>query len=201
MKPVGVIEEELGHSLSTIVEITGGYIRDEELNVLYTTADDLSPKVLVEIGACTGTSSTILGAVAKKHKGMLYSIEPYPQLAWPVNMARFGVASFAKLIKAASPNVDRTTLPFNVIDFLLIDGDHRYDAVLADYRFWSLLVRVGGCIAFHDYCSQAGVRKAVSEILAVEGSTLRCIAEVAGTIIKENKPLELGLIVFEKLGR
>jgi len=103
MKSTGAIETEIGHSLSTIVEATGGYIRGAELNVLYTTADEISPKVLVEVGACTGTSSTILGSVARKHKGMLYSIEPHPQPAWTANMSRFGVGTFARLIPARSP--------------------------------------------------------------------------------------------------
>ena len=36
------------------------------------------------------------------------------------------------------------------IDFLFIDGDHRYDAILKDYNMYSPLVRKGGIIAFHD---------------------------------------------------
>jgi predicted O-methyltransferase YrrM len=36
------------------------------------------------------------------------------------------------------------------IDFLFIDGDHRYDAVRADYERYGSLVRRGGLIALHD---------------------------------------------------
>jgi len=36
------------------------------------------------------------------------------------------------------------------IDFLLIDGDHRYDGVRADFLAWRDHVRPGGWIAFHD---------------------------------------------------
>lgn len=37
------------------------------------------------------------------------------------------------------------------IDFLMIDGDHTYDGVAADYRMYGPLVRdPGGVIAFHD---------------------------------------------------
>lgn len=36
------------------------------------------------------------------------------------------------------------------IDFLMVDGDHSYEGVLADYEMYSPLVRHGGLIAFHD---------------------------------------------------
>jgi predicted O-methyltransferase YrrM len=36
------------------------------------------------------------------------------------------------------------------LDFLFIDGDHRYEGVKKDYELYSQLVRKGGIIAFHD---------------------------------------------------
>jgi predicted O-methyltransferase YrrM len=36
------------------------------------------------------------------------------------------------------------------IDFLFIDGDHRYPGVSRDYALYAPLVRPGGLIAFHD---------------------------------------------------
>lgn len=36
------------------------------------------------------------------------------------------------------------------IDFLFIDGDHRYSGVKKDYELYASLVRPGGLIAFHD---------------------------------------------------
>jgi len=36
------------------------------------------------------------------------------------------------------------------IDFLMIDGDHRYSGVRRDWRLYSPLVRENGIIAFHD---------------------------------------------------
>lgn len=36
------------------------------------------------------------------------------------------------------------------VDFLFVDGDHRYDGVRADWLAWSPLVRPGGIVAFHD---------------------------------------------------
>lgn len=36
------------------------------------------------------------------------------------------------------------------IDFLFIDGDHRYEAIKKDFEMYGQLVRQGGIIAFHD---------------------------------------------------
>lgn len=36
------------------------------------------------------------------------------------------------------------------IDFLFIDGDHRYEGVKKDYELYAPLVQIGGLIAFHD---------------------------------------------------
>lgn len=36
------------------------------------------------------------------------------------------------------------------IDFLMIDGDHTYEGVRADFEMYSPLVRLGGLVAFHD---------------------------------------------------
>ena len=36
------------------------------------------------------------------------------------------------------------------VDFLFIDGDHRYPGVSRDYALYAPLVRPGGLIAFHD---------------------------------------------------
>ena len=36
------------------------------------------------------------------------------------------------------------------LDFLFIDGDHRYEGVKTDFEMYSRLVDMGGIIAFHD---------------------------------------------------
>lgn len=36
------------------------------------------------------------------------------------------------------------------LDFLFIDGDHRYEAIKSDFEMYSPLVRTGGIVGFHD---------------------------------------------------
>jgi hypothetical protein len=57
------------------------------------------------------------------------------------------------------PNSSLNQLTFNRVkeilgeeklDFLFIDGDHRYEAIKSDFKMYSSLVRSGGIIGFHD---------------------------------------------------
>jgi cephalosporin hydroxylase len=42
------------------------------------------------------------------------------------------------------------TLAGQPLDYLFIDGDHRYEGVKRDFEMYGPLVRKGGLIAFHD---------------------------------------------------
>ncbi len=44
-----------------------------------------------------------------------------------------------------------TTFKDNTLDFVFIDGNHEYDAVLEDIIEWTKKIKVGGIIAGHDY--------------------------------------------------
>lgn len=50
------------------------------------------------------------------------------------------------------------------IDFVHIDGNHRFDYCCSDIIFWSQKVKRGGLILIHDYCAfnQNGVMEAVN---------------------------------------
>jgi hypothetical protein len=55
--------------------------------------------------------------------------------------------------------------PDNSLDFVYIDGDHSYDAVLLDIILWHRKVKDGGILAGHDYqeTRKHGVKKAVDD--------------------------------------
>jgi len=55
------------------------------------------------------------------------------------------------------------TLPDDSLDFVYIDGDHRFDAIMLDLILWSRKVRPGGIVAGHDFFEfyKAGVTTAV----------------------------------------
>jgi predicted O-methyltransferase YrrM len=50
------------------------------------------------------------------------------------------------------------------IDFLFVDGDHRYKSVKEDLKLWFPKIKPGGIISGHDYNEPScGVRQAVDE--------------------------------------
>jgi predicted O-methyltransferase YrrM len=51
------------------------------------------------------------------------------------------------------------------LDFVFLDGDHRYECVKADIQAWLPKMKVGGILAGHDYGWCEDVRKAVHELL------------------------------------
>jgi cephalosporin hydroxylase len=55
----------------------------------------------------------------------------------------------SSLIPSTKQKVD-TILNGEKLDFIFIDGDHRYEAIKNDFLTFSPLVRKGGIVAFHD---------------------------------------------------
>ena len=117
----------------------------QELKSLLEILSKINPMVIVEIGV---------------HKG--YSLEVWKKM-WPAAMG-IGIDNELSsldgeavkgciIIDADSHNLrtlTRVSNLFHAIDFLFIDGDHKYEGVKKDFEMYSPLVRPGGVIAFHD---------------------------------------------------
>jgi len=113
-------------------------------------------KSLVEIGVAEGASAVALRSTMDP-EGTLYLVDPFHlsrvrALNFLRRAARRAVStkSSAKIawIEAFSHEAVRGwSLP---IDFLLIDGDHREEAVEQDWNDWHPHVMENGIVAFHD---------------------------------------------------
>jgi hypothetical protein len=154
----------------------------------------LLPKngVGVEVGVWKGDFSVRLLRGAKPRK--LYLIDPWQHSsshegAWYAEkdegeMARIRgevIARFARKIRrervVVMPDRSqdaarqlRSAQGSDLLDWVYLDGDHIYEAVLADLRaFWTLIVD-GGCLAGDDYGIKGwwkdGVTRAVDEFAA-----------------------------------
>lgn len=169
-------------------------VYDAEL--LRQTAGEIKARRLLEIGSKKGCSTLILGDVARKYEGRLYSIDPVIRGRLVTNIEAFGLQNYITLIQGKSPWIDssRVAIP---IDYLFIDGDHRARWTIADYHFWFPFVRIGGRIAFHDVHAMGwagkGVRRAIELILDVDGDIIKLVAETRNC-------RQRGTQVFEKTG-
>jgi predicted O-methyltransferase YrrM len=152
-----------------------GFMPDDEglaLHDLGRTAATIGP--LLEIGTYCGKSAVYLGAAARAHGTVVYTVDHHRgseenQAGW--------VHHDEQLVDPRTGRMD--TLPFfrrtiedagledvvvgvvghsttiaahwaTPLGLVFVDGGHAYDVALADYESWSPHVARGGFLAFHD---------------------------------------------------
>ena len=70
----------------------------------------------------------------------------------------------------------------NSLDFVYIDGDHSFDAVIQDLIAWVPKVRPGGIVSGHDYTPVVGVSKAVDAYTSAHGIYNWYLTDGSGTV-------------------
>ena len=129
----------------------------------------------VEIGSFKGLSTLFTALGAKKLGIKVFSIDPHPQSvadefnrgertykALVENIHKFGFDdTIIPIIGKSEDVVKHWTGP---IKYLLIDGEHTYEAVLKD-QAWLQFVVPGGLALFDDSGPESGVKRAMSEII------------------------------------
>lgn len=113
----------------------------------------LKPRTIVEIGTHKGGNSFLFChavTTATRVVGVDLCVQNAEKL---IHFARDGQRYFALHGDSQTALMKRRVqdcLGGQPIDFLFIDGDHRYAGVKADFELYAPLVRSGGVIALHD---------------------------------------------------
>lgn len=146
------------------ISIKPSQVREEIIKLLKL-INRINPKVIVEIGTFRGGTLFLFTRVADP-KATIISVDlpggrfggGYPR--WKIPLYRSFTRDEQKLylIRGDSHNINtykevKRILGDRKIDFLFIDGDHRYEGVKRDFNIYSHLVKEGGVIAFHDIVS------------------------------------------------
>jgi len=118
-----------------------------------------------EVGAWTGMSTCLIGSVVKGCKGRMVTVDNFKgsndnQAEFlslvPVrrllerNLGRFGLEQVVTIIDGDSADV-AGTVEDGAVDFVFVDGDHRYSGVKKDLDAWLPKIKMGGVLAGHDY--------------------------------------------------
>lgn len=132
----------------------------------------------VEVGVHQGVNARSI--IASWQGRMLHLVDPWK--ATP----RFFDNEIAQLVQEFEPRIiahralsldAAPTFQDEFLDFVYIDADHTYEAVLADLKAWYPKVRHGGILCGHDYDGNAAhngwVRQAVNEF-GIEITVTRC---------------------------
>lgn len=138
-----------------------GWMREPELEWLTQQASEMAS--IVEVGVLRGRSAfALLTACA----GPVYCIDPWDDEgnhAFPAFMADCGHFPNLRPIHGCSPEAAKRVT--GKVDMVFLDGDHSYEAVLADIDAW--LPKTRKLLCGHDYWNlegYPGVNRAVNEV-------------------------------------
>ena len=119
--------------------------------------------LIFEIGCYTGEGSTrVLGDWAKKYNGKVVTIDNFEggadiytsednvkDIALK-NIAEYGLSDYVEIWVGNSDTLS-SKVEDESIDFLFIDGGHKYTQVKKDIDAWYPKIKKGGIICGHDY--------------------------------------------------
>jgi len=122
------------------------------------------PNTGVEVGIFEGVFS--IGMLSSDTLLTWYGVDPFSREHCPKRKQPVWDRIYGEIIEKFSPFSDRfkmirkpsregvDDIPDNV-DFVFIDGDHRYTSVLDDIVLYEKKIRSGGIISGHDYYKNA----------------------------------------------
>jgi hypothetical protein len=119
--------------------------------------NEMGFKTGAEVGVAEGKYSEILCKTIDKLK--LYCVDPYIpydkyKQKWPMEsyvVAEQRLKEFDVTFLKQKSLEAVVSVPEESLDFVYIDGDHRFDYVMEDIIAWARRVRTGGIISGHDY--------------------------------------------------
>ena len=127
-------------------------VRSEISELLDRVANE-KPKTVVEVGTHKGGNSYLFCQLLRSTSllvGVDLNVQNAAKLRYFSRPGQRYVVFHGDSQVVAMQNRVRKALAGNEIDFLFIDGDHRYDGVKRDFQMYEPLVRPGGLIGFHD---------------------------------------------------
>ena len=128
-------------------------------NLLADVYRELGFKIGAEIGVRRGSYSRVLCRANPELK--LYCVDPWG----PYPGRRYTVGVQEQIYKVARKRLSEYNAEFirkrsldavndfknNSLDFVFIDGDHRYNSIAVDIVEWQRKVRPGGIVSVHDF--------------------------------------------------
>jgi predicted O-methyltransferase YrrM len=137
--------------------------KDDEIMWLLRRLEAERPKVVLEIGTDRGGTLFLWTRVAapdallvtldiQKMVGRLGRLSPFALVRRSFARDRQRIELVDQVDSQDEQTVERVQvlLRGRPVDYLFLDGDHRYEAVRRDFELYTPLVRPGGIVAFHD---------------------------------------------------
>jgi predicted O-methyltransferase YrrM len=164
------------HELRDFTSKMQGWLSPGEGELLYKLAGKCTGDgVIVEIGSWLGKSTVWIGAASKTgQKRPVFAIDPHittVEHKWTGvtdSFAQFEEnirnAGLEDIVKPIVKTSEEAAQSFNEpIEFLFIDGSHKYELAKLDCELWLPKVVPGGMVAMHDTTTYPGPNQAVGE--------------------------------------
>jgi len=134
----------------------------EELSELLALVSTLAPERILEIGVGKGGTSWAWSKLSSVKQIIAVDLPNGPWGGGPTEESIKYIKENSNCPYIFFPGNSHEDSTFNFVatelgdhklDFLMIDGDHSYEGVKADYERYKTLLRPGGIIALHDICT------------------------------------------------
>jgi predicted O-methyltransferase YrrM len=125
-----------------------------------------------ELGVCTGANALkMFEAIDGLHLILVDPYKHYPRHWRQAEMDGFRrdavrlLSEYDTTWMMVESKVAALAVPDASLDFIYIDGDHRFNCVMTDILLWTPKIRSGGVVSGHDY-RDGKVRAAVKAYVA-----------------------------------
>jgi len=152
--------------------VVPGFTSQEDMDVIASLIHHVGAERMMEIGINEGrTAKAVLDSVPSVKRYVGVDVPPYFKTSHPLQQKEVPVEAGSmvkgdgrvRLIVRDGGSAELNGEEVGEVDVVFIDGDHTYDAVVRDSELARKVVRDGGVIVWHDYCTPAascdGVRK------------------------------------------
>jgi predicted O-methyltransferase YrrM len=133
---------------------------------LYSLVYSVAPQYVLEIGTFRGGSAYIISGALDDLAlgGRLVTIDPSPE---QITIDWSTIAHNSQSVRGFFPaDIGRVTMPGGVrYDMVFVDGDHRYQGILADLQALPAILNDGAYLLLHDAYNE-GVYRAIREVTA-----------------------------------
>lgn len=156
-----------------LIDSIPGWLSDGQEKWLFKMARSLPDGAsLVEVGSFRGRSTTCLAFGCRGTAKRIFAVDTFNGNEWDFadrdffgefsdNLQRCGVFEYVEPVIGISEEVGKTWN--KPIDFLFIDGSHRYEDVVGDFESFFPSVVPGGVVALHDVNDPKGNWPGVSK--------------------------------------
>jgi len=145
-----------------------GWLSDAEGEFLYQASTNCEAKgVIVEIGSWKGKSTIYIGKGSEAgEKIKVYAIDPHSDETFEEFKRNIKNAELNDIVIPVAKTSEEAAKEFTEpVEFIFIDGDHKYEKVKQDFELWFPKLINRGIIAFHDTVSWSGPRKVVKKYI------------------------------------